>query len=124
MEAASLGASSVPNGKAIGYTCQNFPSSKGNKYLTETVVCRDIFDRLRELTSNTNVFVIQRGSVGTLTELFLVMDKLRRERPEDGKIIMIGSFWKEMMESLSPLFGDEFKYVTIVDGFEEFKSLF
>lgn len=128
MEAVSIGATSVTDGKALGYTCQSFPSSKGNKYLTGTIVCKDIFDRLRELTGNTNLFVIQKGSVGTLTELFLVMDKLRREKPEDGRIILIGSFWVEMMNSLSPLFGDESSFfeniVTIVDGVEDFKNLF
>ena len=71
MEAASKGAAEA-GGHVIGHTCRTFPTTTGNQYLTETIPGSDIYDRLRLLIEGTDVFVVQRGGVGTLTELFLV----------------------------------------------------
>ena len=74
MEAVSLGASTVENSKIIGHTVKSFGSVKGNKYLTETVVCENIYDRLKCLNEDSDIFIVQRGGIGTLSELFLVLD--------------------------------------------------
>lgn len=70
MEAASKGATEE-GGEAIGITCATFPSTKGNEYLTTTVVANDIFDRLRELMDS-DLFIIMKGGIGTLSKFFLL----------------------------------------------------
>ena len=101
MEAASIGATSV-GGKAIGYTCADFPSVKGNKFLTQNVVCENIFQRLELLIKNTDLFIVQRGSVGTLAEFFLTLDIVRK-MDNPPQIILIGEFWESIIVSLDYL---------------------
>ena len=101
MEAASLGATSV-GGNAIGYTCAEFRSTKGNKFLTQNVVCENIFQRLELLIKNTDLFIVQRGSIGTLSELFLTLDIVRKMNKKT-QIILIGEFWESIILSLGYL---------------------
>jgi len=101
MEAASLGAKSV-GGKSIGYTCMDFPSVKGNMFLTQNVVCENIFQRLELLIKNTDLFIVQRGSVGTLAEFFLTLDIVRKMDTKPP-IILIGEFWDSIIVSLDYL---------------------
>ena len=73
MEATSKG-STESGGISIGFTCKTFPSTKGNTFLSKTIVCDDIYDRLRSLIESSDLFIVQRGGIGTLSELFLTMD--------------------------------------------------
>lgn len=118
MEAISKGVSEM-NGVAIGHTCKSFPTTKGNSYLTETIPANDIYDRLRMLIEGTDVFIIQKGGIGTLTELFLTLDVVRKMK-DKPQIILVGSFWNDIMKPVSDLFnpGDETLY-TIVDNWEQ-----
>lgn len=101
MEAASIGATSV-GGEAIGYTCADFPSVKGNDFLTQNIICENIFQRLEFLIKNTDLFIVQRGSVGTLSELFLTLDIVRK-MDNKPRIILIGEFWESIIVSLDYL---------------------
>jgi uncharacterized protein (TIGR00730 family) len=105
MEAVSKGVSEA-NGVSIGHTCKVFPTTKGNSYLTETIPADDIYDRLRMLIEGTDVFIIQRGGIGTLSELFLTLD-ICRKMDKKPKIILIGEFWNDIMKSTSQLFHPE-----------------
>ena len=122
MEAISKGVSEM-NGVAIGHTCKSFPTTKGNSYLTETIPADDIYDRLRMLISETDVFIFQRGGIGTLSELFLVLDISRKMRNKP-KVYLVGNFWNEILGSVSFLFntGEE-KLYTIINDFREIRDL-
>jgi uncharacterized protein (TIGR00730 family) len=104
MEAVSKGATEQ-GGKAIGYTCRTFPSALGNEFLSETIVCDTLFDRLHRLISGSEVFVVQRGGIGTLSELFLCLDILRKvkldKRPE---VFLIGDYWKDALSGIEQAF--------------------
>jgi len=112
MEAISKGVSEM-GGESIGHTCKVFPTTKGNSYLTKTEPADDIYDRLRMLIEKTDIFIIQKGGIGTLTELFLTLE-----------IILVGDFWNEIMKPISGLFnpGDESLY-TIIDNWQELNEL-
>lgn len=100
MEAVSKG---VTEGgmKAIGVTCATFPSTKGNEFLSETVVANDIHDRLRHLTNPQHYYYIaQVGGLGTFAEVFLTLDIIRKKSNSKGKMILVGSHWKPIFESL------------------------
>ena len=115
MEAISKGVTEM-GGVAIGHTCRIFPSIKGNKYLTETLPADDIYDRLRMLIDNTDIFILQRGGLGTLAELFLTLDLVRKMK-DKPKILLIGEFWNDVMKAISPLLnqGEENLYTIITD---------
>lgn len=118
MEAVSKGYSQI-GGESIGYTCKTFPSTKGNKYLTQTVVTNDIFDRLRYLMSDVDIFIVQRGSVGTLSELFLAIDIVRKLK-DKPTILLIGSFWRDIINSISLIVSkDEIELLTVIDDYKD-----
>ena len=121
MEAVSKGA--VENdGKAIGYTCAKFPSIKGNKYLSETYVSVDIYDRLRYLIEESNLFIVQRGGLGTLSELFLTLDIIRKKEIKP-QVLLIGDFWNEIIANISILLNDnEIHLVTIINDYKEIEK--
>lgn len=118
MEAISIGVSES-GGKSIGYTCKKFKSTKGNKFLSETIITDDIFERLRLLIENTDIFIVQRGSVGTLSELFLSLDVIRKMK-DKPRIILVGSFWGDIFGEMSILIGkDDIDTLSIVDDYKE-----
>ena len=100
MEAVSKG-TTESGGSAIGVTCKQVGPAEGNQYLSETIVTEKLYDRLKLLIENTTVFIVQRGGIGTLSEVFLALDIIRKEpigqRP---KMYFIGAIWGNCIDSL------------------------
>lgn len=117
MEAVSKGASEM-NGYVIGHTCNSFKYKSGNKYLSETNPGENIYHRLQLLIENTDIFIFQKGGIGTLSELFLTLDIVRK-LDKKPTIILFGEFWKDVINSVSHLFnegeGEIFKIVSSID---------
>ena len=112
MEAVSKGATES-GGKVIGYTCKSFGSTKGNKYLSANLEKNDIYDRLRGLIEGSELFIVQKGGVGTLAELFLTWDVIHHMEIKP-KVILIGMFWVPILasiESMLPMKGEKHVYV-------------
>ena len=125
MQAISKGASLSDNKvNIIGYTCESFGHTTGNKYLTETIVCKDIYERLEKLIKDSDLFIIQKGSIGTLTELFLTLDNVRKQKENIPKIILIGDFWRDIFKVLDILISEkELNLITIVSNYDDFIKL-
>ena len=70
------------------------------------------------------MFILQRGGVGTLTELFLTMDIVRKMKENKPKIILVGGFWNDIIESVSVCFnpGEE-EMITIITDYKEISNL-
>ena len=94
MEAVSKGSYN-----STGYVCKTFKSIKGNEFLRKTVVADDIYDRLRYLISGSDLFIVQKGGLGTLAELFLVLDVIRKVK-DKPKVILVGNFWYGIIDGL------------------------
>lgn len=124
MEASSFGATQV-GGTVIGYTCKSFGFTKGNDYLTQTIVCSDIYDRLGYLISNSEIFIVQRGGIGTLAELFLLLDETRKKKENKPKIFVFGEQWSKLFNSLTDVMTEEQRNMIIFcEDFEDFKNKF
>lgn len=119
MEAASKGGRETGT-NVIGYTCATFPSTTGNEYLNETVVSKDIYDRLRYLIEDSDLYIVQRGGPGTLSELFLTLDVIRK-RKKKPKILLFGKFWNQIIENFSDLI--EKKDISLLTVVEDIKEL-
>lgn len=123
MEAASKGATQN-NGKAIGITCKLLGGVRGNKYLSETIVTETIYDRLELLLKDSTVVIGQVGGVGTLAEIFLLLDINRKER-KDITIYLMGDMWKEIFKPILPNL-DKFSTESIIfcDDYNDLKRYF
>jgi uncharacterized protein (TIGR00725 family) len=121
MEAISLGVNNK-NGKVIGCTSKIFPSTIGNKYLSESIVSDDLFDRLRLLIMDKDIFIIQVGGIGTIAELFLTLDMVRKMKNKPI-IYLFGEFWEEILTSsiFNLIQPDLLQYLKIIKGLEEFR---
>jgi len=60
----------------------------------------DYFDRTKVLLQNTDVHIIFRGSLGTLSEFGMSWISSWIHEPDNKPIIMFGDFWNEILEVL------------------------
>ena len=94
MEAVSRGVWEA-GGKCIGVTLERFESLRPqNPYLSEKIVAKDLFERLRLLCEGSELFVAQKGSVGTLNEIFMVAALKYGGLMPDIRICLLGKEYK------------------------------
>lgn len=124
IEAVSIGG--FTNGGAVeGYTCALWKNSISNNFLTEKVECATLFERLEKLITNTDIFIIQKGGIGTLSELFLTLDFIRKlPKKERPKIYLIGNYWRKLKDLLLIMdMGDEINLLKIVHNFKQLREV-
>lgn len=126
MEAVSKGAVEA-GGTAIGYTCASFGDHLGNQYLTSEIQRIDIYDRLRSLISGSQLFIAQKGGLGTLAEIFLTLDVIRKmPKNERPIVILYGKFWFDVMSPVLniPLIHDrERSLFLIIDTLADLETI-
>jgi len=122
MEAVSKGVSEN-NGIVHGFTCKTFKSTKGNKYLSDTLVCNDIYSRLSFLCTDNDIIIAQKGGIGTLTEICLTIDECRKiENPP--KIYLIGDEWFNIFKSINLILNEnEQNLITYCKDYNELKNI-
>jgi uncharacterized protein (TIGR00725 family) len=117
MEAVSKGVTDE-GGKAIGYTFKPYPAT-GNSFLTESIHCENLYERLEKLISNTDLFIVQKGGIGTLAEFFLTMDICRKMK-NPPEIVLYGEHWYDITLAIRPLLRDkEFQMYRVVTSIEK-----
>lgn len=122
MEAVSKGITEE-SGIAVGYTFKPY-SAIGNAFLSEKIHCENLYERLEKLISNTDIFIVQKGGIGTLAEFFLTMDICRKMK-NPPMILLYGSHWLDIMRPIYPyLSTTEFKMYEIVSSVEELDIYF
>ncbi|MFH1030553.1 MAG: LOG family protein [bacterium] len=121
MEAVSKGVKDV-DGKCIGVTNGSFDPKPSNKYISEEIKSRDTFDRLRELIKESELFVVQKGSLGTLEELSTVWCLAYTKTIKNVRICLIGECWNETLRGLKllPIKSKEFNYLIVYSTMDEF----
>jgi uncharacterized protein (TIGR00725 family) len=122
MEAVSRGVSEV-GGEIIGVTLKEFDEIReANRYLTRKIQTKDIFERLKILTQDSEIFIIQRGSIGTLNELFMVWT-LKYGLKRDFRITLIGKNYQAIKNC--PFIPKERLFeIEIYNNLNEFKESF
>ena len=114
MIAAAQGAAEA-GGETIGVTCSAF-KGKANKYISREIITASLDERLDTLIKLGQAYIVLPGGTGTLLELAKVWELknkgfLEREKP----IILIGGFWKPLVELLKTDDHDCDRYVLQVD---------
>jgi len=115
MLAAAKGAACA-NGKVIGVTCSAFKRSKANEFVTEQIVTKNLEERLKTLIELGNAYIVLPGGTGTLLELANVWE-LRNKGflTEQKPVIMLGRFWKQLVDLIATEDADSKKYLEFVD---------
>jgi uncharacterized protein (TIGR00730 family) len=101
MTAAAKGASEA-GGEVIGVTCSAFKNSRPNQYITHEIVTNSLDERLDTLIELGQAYMVLPGGTGTLLEMAKVWElKNKGFLKEQKPIILIGEFWKPLVELLA-----------------------
>ena len=99
MEAVSRGVKEE-GGVCIGITLERFDSFRPkNPYLSKRVSCSNLFERLQLLIEETTLFIVQKGNIGTLNELFMVW-AIKYAKLGDFRICLLSEDFEELKHSL------------------------
>jgi uncharacterized protein (TIGR00730 family) len=98
MEASARGAKDN-GGRAIGILSGEFRSLSPNRFLSEMIVRADLFDRIREMHTRADAFIVLKGSMGTLAELALVWNLSKLDEKHRKPIVLVGDAWDRVLKS-------------------------
>ena len=123
MLAAAKGAKEA-GGEVVGVTCSAFGRSKANEYVTNEIVTDSLGQRLEKLVELGDTYVVLAGGTGTLLELAYVWEfKNKGFLPADKPIIIVGRFWKPLMELMVGADPESAECVEIAEGAERVVKL-
>ena len=95
MKAVSIGVKKA-GGQCIGITLEHFDRFREqNPYLSKKVVAKTLFERLQLLIEGSKIFVAQKGSIGTLNEIFMVAALKYSSIMPDIRIFLLGAEYKK-----------------------------
>ena len=103
-------------GEIIGVTCSEFKSSRPNEYVTREIVTGSLDERLDTLVKLGRAYIVLPGGTGTLLELAKVWElKNKGFLNADKPIILLGGFWKPLVELIATDDADSSRYVKLTD---------
>ncbi len=119
MLAAAKGAAEA-GGEVIGVTCSAFKNSTANKHVTREIVTGSLDERLDTLIKLGQAYVVLGGGTGTLLELAKVWElKNKGFLKTDKPIILLGGFWKPLVDLVTSDDPDSSRYVKLEDRPEQ-----
>jgi len=123
MLAAARGACNA-GGKTIGVTCSAFKQSAANEYISREIVTDSLDDRLDTLIKLGQGYVVLPGGTGTLLELAKVWElKNKGFLKKSIPIILVGRFWKPVVDLIATDDPSSGNYVQLADGPEQVRDI-
>jgi hypothetical protein len=98
MEAAARGASEN-GGHVIGLPVAIY-SSKVNPYVNESVMTKDLWERIRLMLDRSDAFIALEGSTGTLAEVGMAWEFIAKKLLPPKPLIFIGDFWAPLYRTI------------------------
>ena len=121
MEAVSKGV--VENGgKASGITLQ-YINSHANRYITEEVKCKTLFERITELIERGDAYIVLQGGTGTLLELAVIWEFMNKSLIKIKPIACHSLMWKEVGSIIDKQIEKEKRVSGLVRYFDEIEDL-
>lgn len=119
MEAVSRGAF-LAGGRVVGVVSSAvFPERTGpNGYLTESIDCATISERIHRLVSGTDAAIALPGSIGTLTELLVAWNRAFVARFSGAippLVVTVGGEWRRLVIDLGATLETDTSVVNCVD---------
>lgn len=71
-----------------------------NNDFDEEILTLDYFDRTKVMLQNTDVHIVFKGSIGTLSEFGMTWVSSWIHEPNSKPIILYGNFWNEILDTL------------------------
>lgn len=122
MEAVSIGVKEA-GGECIGITLKAFNRRRPkNENLSKEIVVDNLHDRVKLLCKNCSLFVIQKGSIGTLNELFTVW-AIKYASLDNFRICMVGKEW-DALKNCSLIDKNLLKFLEFYKDANEFMKRF
>lgn len=119
MLAAARGAAEA-GGETIGVTCSAFKGSTANEYISSEIITKSLDERLDTLIKLGQAYIVLPGGTGTLLELAKVWELKNKGFLEMKKpIILIGKFWKPLVDLVVTDDPDSSRYVKRAGGPEQ-----
>lgn len=119
MLAASKGAAEA-GGETVGVTCSAFKSSTANEYISREIVTKSLDERLDTLIKLGRAYVALPGGTGTLLELAKVWELKNKGFIEaDKPIILVGGFWRPLVDLIAAGDPESGRHVRQADGPEQ-----
>jgi len=125
MEAVAQGVREA-GGRILGVTNGSFDPKDANNFISEEWKQRDLFDRLRQLIQGkyeSDLFVAQEGSLGTMTEVFATWClAYSQSLSRPVQLCLVGKSWPEVMASLRslPIADKDFALIELYGEMDEF----
>lgn len=122
MLAAGKGAAEA-GGQVIGVTCSAFKGT-ANEHVTREIVTGSLDERLATLVELGQAYVVLPGGTGTLLELAMVWE-LRNKGflKADKPIILVGGFWKPLLDLIATDDPDSSQYLMLADGPQHIRDI-
>ncbi len=99
-------------GTVIGVTCTAFKRGKANEYVTKEISTASLEQRLGKLIELGDAYIVLAGGTGTLLELADVWEhKNKGFANADKPIILIGAFWRPLLEMMAAADADSVLHV-------------
>ena len=119
MLAAAKGATEA-GGEIVGVTCSAFEGSTANEYITREIVADSLHERLDTLIKLGQGYVVLPGGTGTLLELAKVWELKNKGFLEaDKPIILVGGFWKPLVDLVASDYPDSNRHIMLADEPEQ-----
>ncbi len=113
---AAARAAAEAGGEIIGVTCSAF-KGKPNEYISREIVADSLDERLDTLIKLGQGYVVLPGGTGTLLELAKVWELKNKGFLEaDKPIILVGGFWKPLVDLIATDDPDSSRYIKQADG--------
>jgi len=114
---AAAKAAAEAGGEIIGVTCASFKGSTANEYISREIVADSLDERLDMLIKLGQGYIVLPGGTGTLLELAKVWELKNKGFLEaDKPIILVGGFWKPLVDLIASDDPDSIRYVKQADG--------
>lgn len=121
MEAASKGVVDG-GGEAIGVTVRNWKSVPNN-FLTQNIVCENLFERIQTLINLADGFVILKGGTGTMLELAAVWEFMNKNILPVKPVACHSSMWKQVVEILEVQIKSEKRKTGLITCFDNINDI-
>ena len=105
--------------EVVGVTCSQF-NSKANDYVSREIATNSLDERLDTLIRLGDAYVVLQGGTGTLLELAKVWEfKNKGFAGSQKPIILVGEFWKPLVDLMDNDDPGSSRHVKFADGAEE-----